>query len=241
MSEENMSKNDESAHGQEIQHGFASYALVQEVLRLQETNKDLKKKNLRTWSIALFSVALSGVFMLLMTSIYPKVRYIPTRDNRAICEVPSIAEPFVSSAAVADFSKEALIEVYSYGYIDWRESLNRNTNKYFTPSGRRGFMKSLEESGNLEKIIKGRLYSKAGAIDVAQIEAEGSLPEGRYFWDVKVPFSLSIFLGGDDKPQASNQFLATIRVVREQATASNLRGIAVESIITKPYQNKGFR
>jgi len=80
-------------------------AVLREVARLQQENKALKGRNLRVWTAV---GILSAVFLLTIgagVAWYPKYRYIPTTDNRAICEVSTESDPRVTPATLADYAK----------------------------------------------------------------------------------------------------------------------------------------
>lgn len=211
-------------------------AVLREVARLQLENKTLKARMLRVWSAV---VVLSGVFgftVFAFTQWYPKYRYIPTSDNRAVCEVTPEKNSRVTPAALADFTREAVVSSYSYDYINYRETLNAVVAKYFTNEGRRAFLASLDTSGNLERVIKGRLILRSMSTKVPQIEEEGltGLNQQKY-WIVQVPIAIEFYSGGDQQPKSRQDFLASATVVQENASATNLKGLAIDSITLAPY------
>ena len=212
-------------------------AVLREVARLQQENKTLKGRNLRVWS----TVAVLSVTFLVTLSAgiawYPKYRYIPTADNRAICEVTTESDPRVTPATLADYAKDAVVNAYSYDYINYRESLNATAAKWFTENGRKAFLRSLDESGNLERVLKGRLILRAMATKVPQLEEEGRRGMQRY-WIVQVPVAIEFYSGGDQQPRTRQDFLAAVTIVQTPASATNLKGIAVDSVTLAPYVSR---
>jgi len=212
-------------------------AVIREVARLQQDNKILKHRNLRVWSVVgILSVTL---FMTISIGVvwYPKYRYIPTTDNHAICEVSTESDPRVTPATLANYAKDAVINAYSYDYVNYREAINTTTAKWFTDDGRKAFLQSLDLSGNLERVIKGRLILRAMSIRVPQLEEEGRRGLQRY-WIVRVPIAIEFYSGGDQQPKTRQNFLAAVTIVQTPASATNLKGIAVDSISLAPYVDR---
>ena len=215
------------------QRAGAHAAVIREVARLQQDNRHLKRQNLRIWSISgLLTVALI-VGMGAAFWWFPKYRYIATTDNRAVCEVATRSEATVTPASLQDFAKEAAINSYSYDYVNYRDLIGEATNRWYNERGRKAFLKSLDESGNLERVVKGRLIMKSFATNAPQLESEGRQGTQR-FWIVNVPIAIEFYVGGSGSPNNIQDFVAEVKVMQEQASAANLKGIAVDSIILKP-------
>lgn len=208
-------------------------AVMREIARLQQNNRHLKRQNLRIWGVV---AILSTGLIIGMGAAYwwfPKYRYIPTTDNKAICEVGTQLNNITTPATLEDFAKDAAINAYSYDYVNYRSIINDATNRYFTERGRKAFMRSLDDSGNLERVIKGRLTMKAFVTTAPQLESEGK--EGdRRFWIVHVPMAIEFYVGGSPAPTNTQDFLAEVKVIQDQASALNPKGINVDSIILKP-------
>jgi len=209
-------------------------AVLREVARLQQENKVLKKRNVRVWTAV--SVLAAAFVIVLSAGIawYPKYRYIPTLDNQAVCEVSVEDNPRVTPATLTDYAKQAVINAYSYDYINYREVLNEVAARWFTDAGRKSFFRSLDESGNLERVLKGRLILRSMAIRTPQLEEEGRRGFHKY-WVVMVPIAIEFFAGGDQQPRSRQEFLASVTVIQTPASATNLKGIAVDSIALSPF------
>lgn len=209
-------------------------AVLREVSRLQQENKVLKSRNLRVWSAVGILSAIFFVTIGAGVAWYPKYRYIPTTDNTSICEVSTESDPRVSPATLTEYAKDAVVNAYSYDYINYREDLNLVAAKWFTDNGRKAFFSSLDESGNLERVIKGRLILRSMSTKVPQLEEEGRKGSQRY-WLVQVPIAIEFYSGGDQQPKSRQDFLAAVTIVQTPASATNLKGIAVDSISLSPY------
>jgi intracellular multiplication protein IcmL len=214
------------------QTAAVSAAVLRECAQLRLENRHLKRQNLRIWSnVGL----LSAGFMVVIGAAFwwfPKYRYIPTTDNKAICEVNSQDGNYVTPATVAEFAKDSIINSYSYDYINYRKIIDDVTGSRYTHRGRRAFLKSLDESSNLERVIKGRLIMKSFATNAPQVETEGD--EGsQHFWKVQVPMAIEFYVGGSASPASTQDYLATITVMQEQPSAVNQKGLAVDDTVLR--------
>ncbi|MEX5623861.1 DotI/IcmL family type IV secretion protein, partial [Pseudomonas syringae] len=104
---------------------------------------------------------------------------IPTTDNHAICEVSTENNPRVTPATLAEYAKDAVVNSYSYDYVNYRSNLNAAGARWYTDEGRKAFLKTLDDSGNLERGLKGRMILRAMATQVAQVEESGVLASGQ--------------------------------------------------------------
>ena len=77
-------------------------AVLREVARLHQENITLKKRNVRVWGLALTLGATFAVSVSSALFLFPKYRYIPTTDNRALCAVSSDAQVRVTPAALTE-------------------------------------------------------------------------------------------------------------------------------------------
>jgi intracellular multiplication protein IcmL len=217
--------------------GGEGAAVLREVARLQLENKTLKARNLRVWSALGVTVVLLVVTFFSVARWYPKYRYIATTNNAAICSVTPEAAPRVTPASVADYAKDAVVNAYSYDYVNYRDTLNSVGARWFTDSGRKAFLASLDESGNLKRVILGRYVLRAMSTRAPQLEEESS-PGTQRRWIVQVPIAIEFYTGGDANPKSRQDFLATVTVVHEPASETNRKGIAVDSISLSPYTRK---
>lgn len=208
-------------------------AVLREVARLHQENITLKKRNVRVWGLALtlgatFAVSISSALFL-----FPKYRYIPTTDNRALCAVSSDAQVRVTPAALTEYAKDTVVEAYTYDYVNYRPAINDVATKRFTDAGRKQYLASLQESGNLERVIKGRLVLRTMATRTPQIEEEGRRGTKRY-WVAIVPVAIEFYSGGESQPRSRQDFLAHVTILEQEASAVNLKGIAVDSLVLSP-------
>jgi intracellular multiplication protein IcmL len=211
----------------------AHAALMRENGRLQLENQHQKSVNLRVWS----AVGVQSLVLLIgIGSVFwwfPKYRFIATTDNKAICEVNSQSSVELTPAAVEEFAADAMVASYSYDYINYRATIDTVTGKWYTFAGRKGFMKALDDSGNLERVVKGRLIMRAFKTNAAQLESEG-IEAGRKIWIVHVPIAIEFYVGGSPSPTSTHDFMAEVKVIETQATAANTKGTGVDNVVLRP-------
>lgn len=213
-------------------------ATVREVKRLQLECLDLKRRNKRVWGQLLALTCVFGVTVAAVVFWYPKYRWIPTTDNHAICEVSTESNPRVTSATLAEYAKDAVVNSYSYDYVNYRSNLNAAGARWYTDEGRKAFLKTLDDSGNLERVLKGRMILRAMATQVAQVEESGALATGQNYWLVQVPIAIEFYVGGDQQARSRQDFLAAVTIVQIPASATNTKGIAVDSVQLSPYTSR---
>ncbi len=214
-----------------------SASVLREVSRLQLENMHLKRRNLRVWGANVVLgigcvITLAGVLYA-----YPKYRWIPTTDNRAVCEVTPESDPRVSVADVTNFAKDAVLNSYSYDYVNYRSSINQAAERWYTEEGRRAYMEGLENSGNLRRVIRGRLILRSMATLTPQLEEINPASGIPQSWTVVVPIAVEFYEGGVEKPLSRQEFRASVKVVRITASSANQKGIAVDTVVLMPPRN----
>lgn len=210
-------------------------ALIRENARLLEDNAGLRKQTMRVWAavaaLSLLLIALCYIWF----SMFPKYQYVATINNQAVCPIESQPEANITPVILADFAKDAAISSYTYDYVNYQNVLTYVSGRYYTDTGRAAYLRSLDESGNLEKVIKGRLILKTWAIKSPQLEEEGLLDGTRRYWVVTVPLAIEFYSGGGAEPKSRQNFLARVTVTQVEPSSANVKGIGVESLVLSPY------
>lgn len=211
--------------------------VLREVSRLQLDVVHLKQRLLRTWSANAFLSLGLVIAIVGPLYVFPKYRYIPTSDNRAICEVTPESSPRVSGADVTNYAKDAVLNSYSYDYVNYRTSINDAAARWYTLAGRKAFMEGLDSSGNLQRVIEGRMILRSMATRTPQLEEISPATGNPESWTVIVPIAIEFYVSGSERAVSRQEFRASVKVVRVQASAANQKGIAVESIVLMPPRN----
>lgn len=205
-------------------------SVLREVASTRLIVKDQRARLARVWTVNVILVLILLLFFGVWIFFFPKYRYIATTDNRAICGVNSQASPDIMEPEVTDFARDAVLHAYSYDYVNYRQTLNDVASRWFTDDGRKAFWKSLDDSQNLNKVLKGRLTLHATLSNDPQLQRTGKDAQLRDWWEVVVPIWISFYQNGEQQPVSRQQFNAVVRVVRVPATRANSKGILVDVI-----------
>lgn len=216
----------------DVTPGVVAEKLRENAVLLSEI-RHLKRQNLRLYSAIGALILIGGGFTAGMVGMYPKYRWIPTQDARPICEAVTEGTARLSLADITDYAKDAVLNSYSYDYVNYRPTINRAASQWFTSAGRAAFLKSLDVSGNLERVISGRLILRSMASQVPQLEEEGFKGATPY-WVVHVPITIEFYSRGDAQPASKQDYNAVVTLVQIPATATNLKGISVDSLVLAP-------
>lgn len=204
---------------------------AQLVLDIQAT----RQRMFRVWMIVgILAFGYAATMFIWLTS-FPKIAYIETRNNEPICTLTTASEAYLSSASLTDYAKEAALSSYTFDYLNYNTLITRAADTYFTASGRAAYLRTLDTSGNLERVIKGRLTLRSYVSRAPQLEEQGMMDATTRYWVVTVPIVIEFYAGGLETPRSRQDFLATVTLVSVRPSAANLKGIGVDSMVLKPY------
>ena len=214
-------------------NGDVSDVILREDERLDAEIQVLKGRNLRVWTLVIL-VFLSIAFLIFASlKIFPKYRFIPATES--ICSIANPAPP--SNAILSEYAKEAVVSAYSYDYVNFRDRINYVAAKYFTNDGRISFMKSIDESKNIELVIQNRLILKAQSTITPQVETTWQ-QNGRTYWSVRVPIEISFYSNGDVDAKKKQTFFAIVNVTQTPISSENFKGLGIDSLVLSPDTNK---
>lgn len=211
------------------------------LIGISRENHDLrerlrKERRITVYQSIILLVALCLIGLLAsMFAVYPKYKVFQTVDNSLICEIKPEKNPMLTDVAIQDFAKIAVLSAYSFDYINYRETINNATTRYFTSEGRAAFNQALRKSGSLDHIIANNLIMKSLAKNAPQIEEKGIDSYGRNYWIVRMPVVIE-FYTGQNKPADTQTFVAQVRVVTTERDAFNEKGLGVFSLTLRPYR-----
>lgn len=211
---------------------MATQSVMRENDRLVEDISN-KSKNL---ALSLAINAGLGLLVLLLFFAFlsfPKTKYIATKDNAAICEVYPSDNPNLTDATIREFGKDAILNLYTFDYVNYEEQINNVFDRNFTPIGRQATAMAMEQAGLLTYVTENALTFKATAKSAVRIDQKAVNSDGKDYWIARFPMVLDIY-SGDAKPIDTQEHMVTVRVVADTASVSNPNGLGVSSVTLAP-------
>ena len=211
---------------------MGSISVQREVVHLKE-EVATKTSNLR-----LSLLVNAGLIFLLALAIVafinlPKTKYIATKDNTAICEVYPSDNPNLTDATIREFGKDAILNLYTFDYVNYEDQINTTLERNFTPIGRQATIQAMGKAGILTYVQENALTFKSSAQNAARIEEKSVNSDGKDFWIVRFPMVLDIY-SGSLKPIDTQRHMVTVRVVADTASSSNPNGLGISSVTLAP-------
>ena len=205
-------------------------------LRKQVDEKDKEIAKLRRWLVfVFFAFIVSAVLAMIIFAAfnaYPKVKAVQTVDNSVICPIEASKNPRVTDVVISEFGKSAILSVYNFDFLNWRDVINNAGSMYFTEGGKDSLMKQIAQSQTVGTIVQNNLTMRTTATDVPQIENR-DLHAAEPSWTVRVPITTQFFLG-DKQPKETHRFISTVTIVEHPRSYLNYNGIAVKTITLTP-------
>lgn len=192
-----------------------------------------KTANLRVSLIINFGfLVLILVFMLVFAGL-PKTKYIATKDNSAICEVYPSDNPNITDASIREFGKDAVLNLYTFDYVNYENQVNTTLERNFTPIGRQATIQAMEKAGIFTYVKDNALTFRSSASNAARIEQKDVNTDGKDFWIVRFPMVLDIY-SGKQTPIDTQKHMVTVRVVADTASSKNPNGLGISSVTLSP-------
>ena len=192
-----------------------------------------KTANLRISLIINFGfLVLIFVFMLVFAGL-PKTKYIATKDNAAICEVYPSDNPNITDASIREFGKDAVLNLYTFDYVNYENQINTTLERNFTPIGRKATIQAMEKAGIFTYVKDNALTFRSSASNAARIEQKDVNADGKDFWIVRFPMVLDIY-SGKQTPIDTQKHMVTVRVVADTASSKNPNGLGISSVTLSP-------
>ena len=221
---------DEAAKLYSNLHGVGS--VIRENAQLTQSVKATRKQMLMSMGV---NIALASlvVAMIVAFGSYPKTRYIPTSDNRAICEVTPENNPNITDVAISDFAKDAVLNLYTFDYVNYEDQIDASLARWFTASGRVDTINAMRVAGITDYVKNNALTLRAGTTAAAKIEQKGRAPTGQPYWVVRFPMVVDVYSGAP-RPEDSQRYIVSVRIIADDATAQNPKGLGVASAALEP-------
>lgn len=174
-------------------------------------------------SVLIIIMLLVGLIAIVMNP--PTPRYFATSAEGRITPLVPLNMPNLSNAALLQWATAASVNAFSYHYVNYREALH-NIKEHFTEEGWRSFSTALNNSNNLNTVLKKKLIVSALPTGVPVIVAQG-LMRGIYTWKVQIPLLITY-----ESPSEMMAQPVTITLLIERiSTLQSIKGIGVSQFI----------
>lgn len=156
------------------------------------------------------------------------------------CPAVVLDRPIVSTKAITDFARDAVLSVNDFTYLSWDVALPDALDTYFTPYAGRFYLRDFTASRLLSQVQKNYYRSSAISTFPSVLVSEEDLG-GRREWSVQVPVTINYSTGniqilnesGQREETAASRTrrsvhqIYTVRLIEQLPTHKNYRGVAV--------------
>lgn len=197
--------------------------------------------------VNMFGIAMATFLVVTFFFFTPTATYtwVSANDRGGIetaCTPHSLSRPIYSMRGVANFAKEAVLELNNYDYLTWDTQLRRVTDTYFTEDAAALYNWQFSNSNLLAQVR--RDYYAVSAQAVRNPIVSMARDNGRYrTWEVQVPVMIYYQTGvrtleGPVTDRARTQMrVFVVQVAEQPPTRRRQRGIAIYSISDAPINN----
>jgi len=137
----------------------------------------------------------------------------------------SFAEDESFNAYIKEFSRIAIENSYSFDYKNYSTLIEENAKKYFTKSGKNGFISALNESGNVIVVAKRKLKVDTIVVGGFNVERIGKEEKWKVDTTIKVAYTSSngTVLGSKNYQVKLILFKVKDKVISEGGKVSSTR------------------
>ena len=196
----------------------------------QEIIAKLNNKGRMALNLLIFGVITFAFTTVVILFFVRKYEFRAVQDGKTLCTLKSEAMARASNIGLIDYTKDAIIDSYSYDYVNYADQLKTAGNKWFTPEGNKTFLKTIQNESGLDNVLEGRMTVKTSSLGLAQIEKEGFTQELKRFWMIHVPIIVEYYTDIKGKPVNGNRYIAEVELIQDVPSKNNLKGFSVNSI-----------
>lgn len=191
------------------------------------------------WRVALTSVFLSIAMGTLAADFAytashpPEPLYFFTDSHANLVQDTPLTQRVMSDAELMEFTANAVLAVYNFDYVHYRETLSREASPNFTVNGWNGAVTAIEKTRNLDEIKASSMVVSAKPLDSPVIQSS-ALVGDHLAWTIRLPIRVTY---ANAKESRSMDLVVTPVVVRVP-TAFHPNGMAIDSFVAEPPRSR---
>lgn len=147
---------------------------------------------LRAMKVSMIALSLLGLSLVgnavQMLSRPDPLYYAATNDMRVVPLKP-MSEPVFSDAGLLNWTSSVVTQTLTLDFLNFRKQLT-DLQQYYTKEAFVELLKSLDGSGNLDRIRQRRLTTQA-VLDRAPVIVASGMMQGALSWKIEVPVVVS--------------------------------------------------
>ena len=145
-----------------------------------------------------------------------------------VSQKTDLSQPNQSDSAILAWANSKAIAMFTYNYKNYRGEIQK-VSEFFTDSGRTEFMKSLDDSKNLDAVKRNHLVVSAEVTAAPVILQKGVL-NNVYSWRVQMPMTVSYKGPGTNEQQKNIVTMLITRISSVNAPT----GVAINQFVVGP-------
>lgn len=165
-------------------------------------------------------VAQAVIIIFLVCSLFyvihihqPENRYFATTEDGRLVPMIAMNQANLSKPALMSWVAQSVSEVMTFGFSDYRRRL-QEASRNFTKEGWESFTRALDMSGILDSVKDNRQVLTTIPNGAPVLLEEGLDQQGRYFWQVEIPISVTYEAGSKKRSDKLVVRLVIVRVPR---------------------------
>lgn len=203
-----MDKRTTKKHEKIIAGSDAATVMAMRQLVMRASNK--------TYKVIVISqlIAIVGLSFVCwqMFSHQPEQKIIGLTNDMRVITLAPLSDPKLSNAQIVAWATRAVIDTYTFDFVNYRGQLQKAGNEYFTQEGFVAFAKELKSSGVLDRVKEGKYVLSTTVTSTPTIVSQGQI-NGRHAWKIQAPVVVTLQNSGQ---RSSEKRLVEIVALRSQ-------------------------
>ncbi len=192
------------------------------------------------WRDGFWRVSLTAIFILFAVlglvgdRIYtayhpPEPLYFFTDSYGSLIGGTALDQRVMSDADLMDFTAHAILAVYNFDYVHYRETLSREATPNFTVNGWNGVVAAVQATRNLDEVKANSMVVSAKPLASPTIRQSGQIGD-HLVWSIRLPIHVEYANLKETRPMDLDVIATVLRV----RTTSYPRGVAIDSFVANP-------